>query len=494
MVNTLFHFKQGGQILNAIGRLPKMYRLIKDRISWLLPPTQKSIFNSTVSIALILFVLSFMVRLLYYHSHLDLTTYESIVGVPFCDARHWNETAISIAQGKGLSGPNRPFYPIFLAIFYTWFGPSFFLAKLLNIIINSLTVSFIYLIAKKVFNRLLSLVVAIIAMFNIDYLRSNLTLMTEPLGLFLFVLSCYLMILGLDKKSHILLLSSGVAFSLCNLTRTMTLVAFPGYLIIMFYTFKKQDISSKKNILLISIFILGVFATLMPWLMRQKSVYGVYGVLSLSPNSANPIYAATSPKYKQWNGAEVFEAAEKGLTTLKEQYDYFQKGAFDNIIKYPFFYLKNCLKSAYEFMACYKCSLSPIPQKIEFLLCFAGAILLFTSKNSNAFILINSATFVVIGSAMVANAGTPLRLFTMVSWLFDFFYIYALFFLVSFAYSKIVFKRDKLSLRKLAADNGNTPGGGLHDEVKLRTYLKYMSLFDPMFFIVSSMKIVYLNL
>jgi hypothetical protein len=469
-----------------------MNPVVRNRTSWLFSPARKPLFNDAVFIALILFILSFIIRLLYYHSHLDLTTYESIVGVPFCDARHWNESAISIAQGKGLSGPNRPFYSIFLAFFYTWFGPSFFLAKLLNIIVNSLTVSFVYLIARKVFNPFISLAVAIIAIFNIDYLATNLTLMTEPLGLFLFVLYCYLMILGLDKKHHILLLFSGVVFSLCNLARTMTLVAFPGYLVLMFYVFKKQGISYRRSILLISLFAFGVFATLTPWLLRQKSVYGV---LSLSPNSANLIYAATSPKYKEWNGGEVFEAAEKGLTTLKEQYDYFQKGALNNIIQYPSFYLKNCLKSAYKFMACYRCPLSPIPQKGEFLLCLIGAILLlFTVKNSGAWILINNAVFLVIGSAMIANAGTPLRLFTMVSWIFDFFYVYALFSFVSLAYSKIVLKKGGVNLKKLATVNGPASKEGLHDAVNFRLYLRYVGLLTLMFFMISSVRIVYLSL
>jgi 4-amino-4-deoxy-L-arabinose transferase-like glycosyltransferase len=468
-----------------------MNPVIRDRTSWFFRPAQKTLFYDAVFVALILFILSFIIRLLYYHSHLDLTTYESIVGVPFCDARHWNESAIFLAEGKGFSGL-RPFYPIFLAISYTWFGPSFFLAKLLNIIVNSLTVSFIYLIARKVFNRWLSLAVAVIALFNIDYLTSNLTLMTEPLGLFLFVLYCYLMILGLDKKSPILLLFSGIVFSLCNLARAMTLVAFPGYLFVMFYVFKRQAISYKRSIFLISLFAFGVFATLAPWLLRQRSVYGV---LSISPNSANLIYAATSPKYKEWNGGEVLEAAEKGLTTLKEQYDYFQREAFHNILRYPFFYFKNCIKSAYKFMACYRCHLSPIPRRVEFLLCLAGAVLLlFIVRNSAALILTNSAVFLVIGSAMIANAGTPLRLFTMVSWIFDFFYVLALSFFAYFAYSKIVLKRDELNLKMLAAGNGHTLGQGLHDIANLRPYLKFIGLLVVAFFIISSARIVYLNL
>jgi hypothetical protein len=463
----------------------------KDRIFILLQQFLKSKLNNDVFIAAVLFALSFVIRLLYYYSHLDLTTYESIVGVPFCDARHWNEAAIHIAQGKGLSGFNRPFYPIFLAIFYTWFDPSFFLAKIVNIIINSLTISFIYLIGRKVFHQFISLAAAIIAVVNIDYLKTNLTIMTEPLGLFLFVLSCYLLILGLERKSYGLLLFVGVVFSLSNLARTMTLVALPGYLIIMFYILKKQNISYKKISYLLSIFIFGVLMTLAPWMIRQKMVYGIF---TISPNSANLIYAATSPKYQQWNSQEVQEAVEKGLITVREQYDYFMKGTLNNIIHYPFFYLINCLKSAYKFMACYKFPLSPIPQKVEFLLCLAGIVLFFiTLKNSYALILINSLIFLVIGSAMVANAGTPYRLFTMVSWIFDFFYILTLAYVVCFVYFKIILKRDESYSKRLVSNDNQIGKRLFHDEEKLKKYLKYIGLLFLFFFIISSTKIAYLS-
>jgi 4-amino-4-deoxy-L-arabinose transferase-like glycosyltransferase len=462
----------------------------KDRIFILLQQILKSKFNNDVFIAVALFTLSLIIRLFFYYSHLDLTNFLSIVGVPFCDARFWNEGAIAISQGKGISGPNRPFYSILLAIFYTWFGPSFFLAKILNIIANSLTVSFIYLMGKKVFNKLIGLAAAIIAMLNMDYLTNNLTIMTEPLGLFLFVLSCYLLILGLERKSYSLLLFAGVVFSLCNLTRTMTLIAFPGYLFIIFCILKKQNISYRKNILLLSLFSFGVLITLTPWLIRQKVIYGV---LSIAPNSANLIYAATSPKYQQWNGAEVQEAVEKGLITLKEQYNYFLKGAMNNILQYPLFYLKNCLKSTYKFIACYKCQLSPIPQKVEFILCFVGIILSFILKSSYALILINSLVFVVIGSAMVANAGTPYRLFTMVSWIFDFFYIFTLAYIVCFVYFKFILKKDESYLKRLISNEEHIINRSFYDGGRLKKYLQYFSFLFLFFFIVSSMKIIYLN-
>jgi len=464
--------------------------MIKGRISWILSPMQKSTFNNAVFIALVLFVLSFAIRLLYYHSHSDLTTIGSIVGVPFSDARYWNEGAIAISQGKGIIGSYRPFYSIFLAIFYIWFGPSFFLAKILNIIANSLTVSFIYLTGEKVSNKLIGLAAAMVAMLNTHYLTTNLTVMTESLGLFLFVLSCYLLILGLERKSYSLLLFAGIVFSLCNLTRTMTLIAFPGCVIIIFYILKKQNISYRKNILLLSLFSFGVLITLAPWLIRQKAVYGVF---SIAPNSADALYAATSPKYQQWTGAVALEVLEKRLFTPKEQHDFFLRGAMKNISQYPLFYLKNCLKSTYEFMSFYKCQLSPIPQKYELILCFVGIILLFILKNNYALILINSLVFVAIGSGMVANSGAPHRLFTMVSWIFDFFYIFTLAYMVCFVYSKFILRKHEPYLKRLISKEDPIIDRSFYDKGRLKKYSKYFSLLLLFFFIISSIRIIYSN-
>ena len=111
-----------GLVLNRIEHIGRF----KDRITLLFQQTLKAEFNNDFFIALIILSISLVIRLFYYYSHLDLSNFLSIVGVPFCDARHWNEVAISISQGRGFVNPNRPFYPILLAIFYTWFGPPSF--------------------------------------------------------------------------------------------------------------------------------------------------------------------------------------------------------------------------------------------------------------------------------------------------------------------------------------------------------------------------------
>ena len=328
------------------------------------------------------------------------------------------------------------------------------------------------------------------AILKVDYLTTNLTVMTEPLGLFLSVLSCYLILLGLERKNSGLFLFSGIVFSLCNLTRTMTLVILPGYFAIIFYILKRQHISLKKIILLLAIFIFGILITLAPWMIRQKMVYGVFDI---SPGSANLLYAATSPRYQRWNGAEVQEAVEKGFVSHKEQYDYFIKGAVNNIIQYPFFCLENCLTSAHEFVACYRFPLSPIPPQYEFILCFVGIILSFNLKRGYALILINNFVFLVIGSAMVANAGTPYRLFTMVSWIFDFFYIFTLAYIFCFVYFKIILKEDEPYLRRLVYDGDQISNMSFHDQGRLGRYLKWVGLSLLFFLIISSIKIIYLS-
>lgn len=498
---------------------------IKNKKNITLEHILNSQLNNKLFIALALFIISFITKLLYYYYHQDLTTLTSIVGVPFSDARSWDTMSIGIAEGKGFLGwysSFRPFYAILLAFFYTWFGHSFILAKLINIILSSLSVSFIYLIGEKVFNRTIGITVALITTFNVNILNDTLCITTEIAGLSFFIISCYYIIEGIDTKKIIYLFAGGVFFSLSNLTRTITLFVFPPYLIIILYILYKEKIILKKILYFISIFIFGVIITFLPWIIRQKLVYGIW---TISSNSSSLLYAATSPEYKVWSGKEELEATQKGVIGIKERNDYFNKKAIDNIKKYPLFYLKNFLKSFYEFISYYnlykkiyllfiillflKFSLKIkerkknvflgiilflilffhfiIPESKLFLLCISGMLLSFIySKNKYSLILTISLLFTGIGSALVANAGVINRLFVMVSWLFDFFYFYTYYFIVDIVYCKILANKQDLNCNnKIYNDNIY--------ELFISKILKVLRNIIFIFLLISALKIIYLT-
>jgi hypothetical protein len=80
----------------------------------------------------------------------------SILGTPYSDAHGWDSFGAQLAEGAGLAGcwsALRPFYMIFLALFYTWFGPSHVLAIFLNLVASALTVALVCRIGEKVFNQ-----------------------------------------------------------------------------------------------------------------------------------------------------------------------------------------------------------------------------------------------------------------------------------------------------------------------------------------------------
>ena len=114
-------------------------------------------FEREYSPALFLFFFSLAFQFLYWHFHRDLNySALSVQGIPFSDARGWHDLASSLSEGRGFEGSfsgRRPLYPLLLACFYTWLGPSFNLAKALNILASALAVVLIYGTGKRIFKR-----------------------------------------------------------------------------------------------------------------------------------------------------------------------------------------------------------------------------------------------------------------------------------------------------------------------------------------------------
>jgi tetratricopeptide (TPR) repeat protein len=449
------------------------------------PAILNSKFNNQLVISTVLFMSALVIRLLYYYFNTDLT-FEmfSISGIPFSDARCWHNLAEDIARGKGLTGvfsALRPFYPILLACFYTWLEPSFALAKIVNIVLDALAVPFVYLIGEKVFNRLIGIFAALSILSSLKHLNYALTLITEPTGFFFFVLSVYYIISGLEYVKNRLFFTGGIFFAISNLTRTLSILAFPGYIAGIVYILKKKRICFKKIVGYAAVFCFGTALCLSPWLIRQKAVHGL---VTISGNSADSFYAATSPKFKEWSGEVDRETSEKGLKGIKEKYDWHMKMAVDNIKKYPLLYIRNCSLAFFQYLNAlnvkeekifynlsalfvfllFLSALLQITRKKEIVLSVCLSIFLWLIQYSipanmsfpiiisgmmlssvmaeyrYSLILTISLIFTGIGFAVVG--GGPLsRLLLVFGWLFQLFYFFTFFIMFQFVFSNFIMKK-----------------------------------------------------
>ena len=492
--------------------------------------------NNPTATAVLLFFIALAYMLFYYYLNTDLSFGSvSVLGIPFSDAQDWNSGAINIAQGNGLTGVaagRRPFYPVLLAFFYTWFGYLLFIAKMINIFANALTVSLIYLIGEKVFNRFFGLFAASLIILNPLHMNYNLTLMTDPTGLLLFAVSVFLILQGLDKKNSWYLFAGGIFFILSNLARTLTILAFPGYLVCIYYILKKDKTAFKKIILSLLFFSLGVTLSLAPWLIRQKMVHGIYAI---SENTAESFYAATSPKYKTWSGLVDKETKEKGITNLKDRYMYYQKAGMGNLKKYPFFYIKNFSRVFFKYInglnikervfnsiltlfifmlfinhffnihkkkekILLTCLFTAVlivqhllPAPFGYIITLSGIILSFIAiTNRYSIILATGLIFTGVGFAMVGG-GPQQRIFLLINWSFQLFYFFTLFFIFQIMVYKIILRKKELSFNDIMCFEIFPYGSQSDIEQLFQKVLKAIAVVVMIFFIASAAKLIYLN-
>jgi hypothetical protein len=308
-------------------------------------------FQSAVLPALFLLCLSMAIQFAYWYLHRNLNYAGlSVQGIPFSDARAWHDLASSISGGRGFEGSfsgRRPLYPLFLACFYTWLGPSFDLAKILNILLASFGSLLIYLAAARTFNRITAFTVSLAVMASPAYLNAALLIMTEWLAVFLLALSVYLILLGVTQGRPIFLFLAGLGFGLSNMAQSVTLLAFFGLVPAILLLPGGVSLGRKGRMKATACFVVGVLLALGPWLIRQQAVHGI---LAVSDNMAEDFYAATVPEQGNWGGFVDREARDKGLEDAGSRSAYFFQQALRNIRMNPGFYFGNFASSFADYL------------------------------------------------------------------------------------------------------------------------------------------------
>jgi hypothetical protein len=280
----------------------------------------------------------------------------SILGVPYSDARGWCDMATSMASGQGMTAywpAYRPGYGLFLALFFTWTGCSYVLAVVLNLLLTALAAALIYRIGEMLASCWVGAVVAF------GFLSQNLTniypltLATETLGMLCSVVTIHQLLRAIATAQRRYFLSAGAFFGLSNLVRPLTLPALPLILICVLI-FLCRDCRWRGAVVRAAMLGAGAFLAVVPWLIRQ---WLVFGIVTLSGNTAENLYAATSPQYGSWTGALY---REPGCPTdVKERYEYFMAKAKANLRENPGFYIQNVTRSYVAFFAELSASVRP---------------------------------------------------------------------------------------------------------------------------------------
>ena len=271
-------------------------------------------------------------------------------GSPISDGSSYTYKAINIAKGYGIPPIQqpaiRPFYSIVLACLYTWTGFSLGAISALNIVIGGATAALIYLCGALVFNRLCAFGAALFFAIDPTQLIQTPQAGTEPLGLLFFVGSVYAALLAFKNRWAAMFFLSGLLIGLSNLTRTLTVFTLPFYIALILLVGWRERTAKVAGIRAF-LLLFGFFSVMLPWLIRQERFYGI---VSLSDNIGEAIYAATSPLYKRWTPAVRKDADAAGIPdTIRDRYRYFIDRSVENVKTNPRFYLRNVGAALWEY-------------------------------------------------------------------------------------------------------------------------------------------------
>ncbi|MCK4385107.1 MAG: tetratricopeptide repeat protein [candidate division Zixibacteria bacterium] len=98
-----------------------------------------------------LFIFAFLVRFIYLNQMKNSPLFDA----PLIDAKYHDQWAQTILKGQDFAKGvffRAPLYPYFLALVYKIFGHNFYMVRLIQFLIGSLSCVLVYLIGKKIFN------------------------------------------------------------------------------------------------------------------------------------------------------------------------------------------------------------------------------------------------------------------------------------------------------------------------------------------------------
>ena len=217
----------------------------------------------------------------------------------FYPAFHDSMSAVWEAEGR-LYGvvewgkPNsffEPVYPLFSAAMYILFGDNFFFWRLVNILLSSALVYFVYDLGKRAFrDERIGTWAALYACFYPHYLFYGRILMAETLLILMLALIVWAYFRLLDQPRFGWALLLGSAFGIFVLTRSFLIAYFPVALILI-VIFTKD----RRRFALGGVAALGLMLTLAPWVYRNYRVQGQF--LLLSTRSGYNLWMRNNPYF-----------------------------------------------------------------------------------------------------------------------------------------------------------------------------------------------------
>lgn len=197
-----------------------------------------SLTRNDLFLALVIFTLAFAVKLIYLAQIKSVLPFFS---APTLDELYHDTWAQQIASGDWVGNEpffRAPLYVYLLALIYKVFGHSLLLPRLFQMVLGSLSCVLVFFIAKKLFNRTIGILSAIMACFYAMLTFYDLQLLITSLVIFLDLVIIGLLIRASEKPKPLNWLLCGVVLGLSAIARPNVLAFVPFILIWMLFQFK----------------------------------------------------------------------------------------------------------------------------------------------------------------------------------------------------------------------------------------------------------------
>ena len=203
---------------------------------------------------------------------------------PYSDAGYYDQMAHSLLIGHPYQGtiPTRPLYISLLAVLHFLFGEDYrAIIAGQTVVLAAIPVVFYYL-GKKLHSRVSGVIIALFFIFrelatllvsSSTRVSNTKTLLVDLPTLLLLILSCLCTLRWLEQRNEKSALIAGGMFGLLLLLRTQSMLVLPLILLIALLVLGWKQ---RSSYLLASFFLLGVLATVLPWLIHNYLQLGQF--------------------------------------------------------------------------------------------------------------------------------------------------------------------------------------------------------------------------
>ena len=313
--------------------------------AWLLRLEQ----TDPIWIILGLFVLTIAIRACWGYDT-GLVDGSRIKQLPYSDAQRWMELSEDFARGARIN-PSWPMWearrPMTYVINGSWMalvGTSTLAIVVLNVLCSGLSAGLIFDILRRLAPFPIALLGGLFHAFLLMDAAYGTTTLSEPGGYFFSNVALWTLTLAIvgERRSEApraLYFYTGALIAISNLARPLTLLSAPAIPLLVLLILSRRGIGKRKALagairagLCVA---LGAALFIAPWLVRQRVQHGL---LTLSDNTAEMLYAATDPRYPYWDAEVSLEATKAGHHTWAARNSYYNERVKENLRAYPGYY------------------------------------------------------------------------------------------------------------------------------------------------------------